>query len=138
MQSSGSEGTTASREDLLKSSTAPTQDGYSTLVARVGGLLGQDEDLDGPTPFAMQAAYLLLTDTLIHESRLPRGSVAATIDGGIDIHWRNGARVLKLSLPAEAAGTGYIYHQDEQEHAAELSATPQALAKWIRWLNGAE
>lgn len=94
-----------------------------------------DDDFSEPTPYAVQVAEnLLLGAELLLKDDMP-STIATTLgDGGVRIHFRHPRKRLRLVIPAEATGFGYIYHSEGDEYGSDNDISIAALLNWLKWL----
>jgi len=114
-------------------------DGLQQVLHPLRSLLLEKDDYDNdflePTPYAVQVAEnLLLEAERLLEDDMP-STIATTLgDGGVRIHFRHPRRLLRLAIPAEATGFGYIYHSEGDEYGSDNDISITTLFNWLKWL----
>ena len=77
----------------------------------------------------------LLTDAAIVSAlkgrQIPLGCASTDSEGGIRIEWVRPTSSVHLVIPASPGRDGYVYHEVGDQYGT-VSATPEALARWLR------
>jgi hypothetical protein len=122
--------------------TRPSSSPIAVTLKRLVALLEEDETDEygvlqpSQTAFKLAMHFVVETYDLMGD-RFPKASVSTDEQGSIRLTWSKLEPdcEIRLTCPAYADQTAYLYHELGSSYAVERDVTVSNLMQWLEWFN---